>query len=75
MHDHMHDEMLDETGVAGITKLARATLAKMRVTGGGPPFVKIRSRVLYPYADLCAWLARQPRRRSTSDTSGLGDDE
>jgi hypothetical protein len=44
-------------------------LNKLRVTGGGPPFVKIGARVAYDPADLAAWLEAQ-KRRSTSDLGG-----
>ena len=60
--------LLDTTQAAERTKLARATLAKLRVTGGGPPFLKFGSKVLYDLSDLEAWIAAQGKRRSTSDT-------
>jgi hypothetical protein len=46
--------------------LARQTLAKMRVSGEGPPFHKIGRRVAYDRRDLDIWLALR-KRRSTSD--------
>jgi hypothetical protein len=59
--------LLDTFQAAERTRLARATLAKLRVTGGGPPYVKLRAKVLYDEADLAAWIAAQGKRRSTSD--------
>src|SRR5262245_58804017 len=48
--------------------LAEGTLTKMRLTGDGPPFVKVGPRaVAYRKADLDTWLAGRVRR-STSDT-------
>lgn len=44
--------------------LANGALAKMRLTGGGPPFFKIGSRVRYGYTDLQDWL----RKRRYSST-------
>jgi hypothetical protein len=41
-------------------------LNKLRVVGGGPPFIKIGARVAYDPADLTTWVAQQ-RRSSTSD--------
>lgn len=41
-------------------------LNKLRVTGGGPAFLKIGARVAYDPADLVAWLDAQ-RRSSTHD--------
>ncbi|MBA3522497.1 MAG: DNA-binding protein [Gemmatimonadales bacterium] len=48
------------------TNLARATLAKLRVLGGGPPFVKLGAKVLYDADDLDAWIAAKGKRRSTT---------
>ena len=59
--------LLDTTQAAERCKLARATLAKLRVNGGGPLFRKIGSKVLYDDADLTAWIDAQGKRRSTSD--------
>lgn len=59
--------LLDTYQAAERTRLARATLAKFRVLGGGPRFLKIGSKVLYEVADLEAWIAAQGKRRSTSD--------
>lgn len=38
--------------------LARQTLARRRVQGGGPPFVKVGASVLYRAGDLRKWLAQ-----------------
>ncbi len=59
--------LLDTTQAAERTRLARATLAKLRVFGGGPPFVKLGAKVLYDADDLSAWIATHGKRRSTSD--------
>jgi predicted DNA-binding transcriptional regulator AlpA len=38
--------------------LAESTLTKMRLTGDGPPFIKVGPRaVAYRKADLDAWIA------------------
>jgi len=48
--------------------LAVTTLAKLRVTGGGPPFVKIGgARVMYREDDFERWLEDRPVFRSTSE--------
>lgn len=44
-------------------------LNKMRLTGGGPAFVKLGARVCYDQPDLSAWIDAQ-KRRSTSDLGG-----
>jgi excisionase family DNA binding protein len=42
-----------------------STLNKLRVTGGGPMYVKMLGRVLYKIDDLDRYIA-QHRRRSTA---------
>ncbi len=37
--------------------LAKGTLAKLRVRGDGPPFIKIGKTILYDKADLIEWLS------------------
>lgn len=52
---------------ARLLGLSPSTLAKMRLRGDGPPFIKAGARViLYAKEDLETWLASR-RRRSTSD--------
>jgi predicted DNA-binding transcriptional regulator AlpA len=46
--------------------LAKSTLDKMRVFGGGPAFLKLGRRVVYDVADIDRWLASR-RRNSTSE--------
>ncbi|MCP4316422.1 MAG: helix-turn-helix domain-containing protein [Hyphomicrobiales bacterium] len=46
--------------------LARRTLEKYRIHGGGPAFYKLGRRVVYDTDDLDAWLQTR-RRRSTAD--------
>jgi hypothetical protein len=70
--------MLDPPAAQSFTRLAVATLAKMRCLGGGPPFVKAGRKILYRRGDLIAWLqarrvsntteaASVPRRLTCSD--------
>jgi excisionase family DNA binding protein len=49
--------------------LSPKTLEKLRITGGGPSFVKLGRSVRYDLSDLDAWIASN-RRASTSDTGG-----
>ena len=44
----------------------KSTFEKLRLTGDGPPFMKLGRTVVYDTDDLDAWLASR-RRRSTSD--------
>ncbi len=47
--------------------LALQTLAKLRMFGGGPPFVKLGRRVLYPEGELHAWIEARPRFENTAE--------
>jgi hypothetical protein len=60
-------DLLDTHQAARRCNLARQTLAKLRVTGGGCPFIKLGSKVLYRSDELDAWIQSNGRRRSTSD--------
>jgi excisionase family DNA binding protein len=51
---------------AGYLKLGESTLAKLFVTGDGPPAIKIGRSVRYSISDLNTWMLAR-RRRSTSD--------
>lgn len=48
---------------AGLMRISRRTLERMRVDGTGPRYIKAgpgkRSRVLYRQSELLAWLDRQ----------------
>jgi predicted DNA-binding transcriptional regulator AlpA len=47
---------------------AESTLEKKRVTGDGPPFIRLGRMVVYDTRDLDDWLAR---RRATSTSEYL----
>jgi excisionase family DNA binding protein len=67
----------DQSGKLGAPEAAArlgiglSTLAKLRISGGGPPFYKFGRRVLYDSKDLDGW-AEQRRRKSTSDVGRAG---
>ncbi len=48
---------VDTNGAAAYIGLARNTLEKLRVTGGGPRFVKLGRAVRYRVSDLEAYVA------------------
>jgi predicted DNA-binding transcriptional regulator AlpA len=58
--------MLDTHGAAEYTGFARSTMAKQRLRGDGPPYVKVGGKILYPLEELDAWLDSQPRLTSTA---------
>lgn len=49
--------------------VAKSTLAKMRLYGTGPVFVKLGRRVAYRLEDLEAWV-NENRFKSTSEYDG-----
>ncbi len=51
---------------AAYLKLGESTLAKLFLSGDGPPAVKIGRSVRYSITDLDNWMATR-RRRSSSD--------
>jgi predicted DNA-binding transcriptional regulator AlpA len=65
----MADEYLNVKETAARTRIAKSTLDKLRLTGGGPAFIKVGSKVLYRWSDVEAWLASRIRR----STSGFGE--
>ena len=58
--------MLRTRDAAAYTGLAKSTLEKLRVSGGGCPYIRVGRVVIYDPADLDSWLASH-RRASTSD--------
>ena len=58
--------MLRTRDAAAYTGLAKSTLEKLRVSGGGCPYIRVGRVVVYDPADLDNWLAAH-RRVSTSD--------
>ena len=47
-------------------------LNKLRLTEGGPPFVKLGARVVYDPADLAAWIETQKRTSTQLGRHGGG---
>jgi excisionase family DNA binding protein len=55
---------------ADYLKLGQSTLAKLFVSGDGPPAFKIGRSVRYSSTELNEWMAAR-RRKSTSDTGAV----
>jgi predicted DNA-binding transcriptional regulator AlpA len=60
------DPILPERDTAQYIEWSVSTLRKSRLTGDGPPFLKLGKSVRYRKSDVDQWLASR-RRRSTSD--------
>lgn len=48
-------------------RLSSSTLAKWRMAGTGPKFIKAGRRVLYREQDLIEWLSESARRSTSED--------
>lgn len=62
------DSLFKTEGAARYLGLGKSTMAKFRITGGGPRFIKMGAAVRYRRADLDAWAAERSRR-STSEAA------
>ncbi len=60
------DDYFDNNQAAEFTKLSRSTLNKLRLTGGGPRYMKLGRRVVYARSALAAWMQHR-ERGSTSE--------
>ena len=58
-------DVLNAVAAARVLGLSPSTLAKMRLSGNSPKFLKLGRRVLYRRVDLESWL----ESRLASDTS------
>lgn len=53
----MTNKYISDKELAGVIGLSRYTLQRYRCEGGGPPFIKLKSRVLYDVVKATAWLS------------------
>lgn len=66
MQENVHDaSMMRTIDAAAFMGLSASTLTKLRLTGGGPVYLKLGKTVVYDRSDLQNWLDSK-RRRSTS---------
>lgn len=54
--------MLSVIETAWYLSLSKSWLDKKRLSGGGPPYLKLGRRVVYDVADLDAWAASYKRQ-------------
>lgn len=61
--------LLTPDAVAARLGLSKSTLSKLRVYGGGPPYIKLSAAVRYPEDALAEWISARSRHTSTSDAA------
>jgi len=64
----LDDPLLPPEVVAELTGLTRSRLAKLRMSGDGPRYVKLGKAIRYRRSAVEAWLS-QLERRSTTDAA------
>src|SRR4051812_10293774 len=63
-----YDIPLTPAEAAAISGHDPATLARKRVSGDGPPFMRVGRKVRYAPRSYLAWLLERPQHNSTSET-------
>jgi len=63
------DPLLTDFDLEALTGRARSSWQKARLTGGGPPFIRLGRLVRYRHSDFEAWLAAHSSLRSTSEAA------
>lgn len=58
-------DLMSSRCVASYLGVSVSFLEKRRVTGGGPPYMKLGRRVLYNRGDLEAWAKRLMREHTS----------
>jgi len=70
MEGSCHDNaILDQKQAALLLRLSERTLERLRLSGGGPLYVKCGRSVRYRAADIEKWISA----RVVSSTSAIGD--
>jgi predicted DNA-binding transcriptional regulator AlpA len=64
-----HETLLTDFDLERITGRARSTWQKARLTGTGPPFIRLGRLVRYRMSEFNAWLRACPSIRSTSEAA------
>lgn len=66
-------EVFDTRQAAQAYGLSESWLNKLRVTGGGCPYIKAGRRVLYRKSDFAEWVESQLRTSTSDPGSKSGD--
>ncbi len=65
--------LLDVNAVSEWLGISTSTLAKWRLRGTGPPFLKVGKRILMRQSDLDQWLDCRRRISTSDDGSDIGE--
>ena len=71
MSDLLAHRRLRTPAAADYLGYSESTLEKKRLTGDGPPFIRLGRTIVYDTRDLDAWLLTR-RARSTSERPNAG---
>jgi excisionase family DNA binding protein len=63
----MESQLLKPKAAAEFLNLGQSTLAKLRASGGGPPFRKLGRSVRYSRDELQAWADAHIQRATSSE--------
>jgi predicted DNA-binding transcriptional regulator AlpA len=67
--DHEMQPLLTQDECAELMKLSVRTVERLRITGAGPKFLRIRHSVRYRPADVEAWLASRTVRSTSEENA------
>ena len=67
MNSQVEQKYISPAELSRITSISKSTLERMRTSGTGPPFSRVRRRVLYRLDAALTWLESHA---SSSDTGG-----
>jgi excisionase family DNA binding protein len=62
------DDLLTTDQLAALCGLSPRTLEKLRVTGGGPIFIRLGRAIRYRREDIEAWIRGHSRRNTSEDS-------
>lgn len=65
------DQLISAEDAATVLNISNSTLAKMRLSGKSPRYIKLGRRVAYRPSDLEAWIEAQSFN-STAEYGGKG---
>lgn len=65
-------EFLTPQQASDISGISKSVLAKLRVYGGGPPYLQPTRNVIYVKSEFLRWMMAS-RRRTTADEGLLPD--